>query len=145
MSASPGKSHFWVWFHFGIVSGAIRSRAAPPTFVGDTVHFQWGGRKEGEGETTFDNDNTGRITFLGDGKIRRKMRWMGSLFEFVGKKVAGDNVVRSNVIGSWKEEYRGINSRTYEAARVARWPSGYYVGDERDDITSNSDTETQSD
>ncbi|KAG5652278.1 hypothetical protein H0H81_005590 [Sphagnurus paluster] len=112
MSISRGKSHFWVWFHFGIVSGIMRSFSAPPTHVGDKVRFQWRGREEGEGEMTYDEANTASITFLGEGRIRGRMCWNGELFEFLGKKarIAEGNLNRA--VQRWKKEYWGINEGT---------------------------------
>lgn len=60
MCASPGDSHFWVWFHFEVVSGIMRS-----------VRREGGGRG---GEMTYEDENIGSITFLGAGRIREKMR-----------------------------------------------------------------------
>ncbi|RDB19989.1 hypothetical protein Hypma_013077 [Hypsizygus marmoreus] len=140
MSPSLNHSHLWVWFHFGVVSGIMRSRGPPPEKVGDVVHFLWRGREEGEGEMTYGEDNIGSITFLGDGKIRGTMRWMGE-FEFAGKKVPRRNVVWVKSVDGWKNEWRGINIRSYESARVGRWGGGWYQGDDSGYATPNSDTD----
>ncbi|KAF8076922.1 hypothetical protein FPV67DRAFT_1665160 [Lyophyllum atratum] len=141
MSFSPGRSHLWVWFHFGIVSGVMRSYGTLPTHIGDTVHFQWRGQEEGEGEMTYGEENTASITFLGDCKLRGQMRWMGN-FEFVGTKPPGKtNIIWSRSVASWKDIYWGINEASYERANAGRWGGGWYDGgDEDDDASSNSDT-----
>ncbi|KAG5649673.1 hypothetical protein H0H81_002551, partial [Sphagnurus paluster] len=136
MSISRGKSHFWVWFHFGIVSGIMRSCSTPPTHVGDKVRFQWRGREEGEGEMTYDEENTASITFLGEGRIRGRMRWDGQLFEFVGKKVPIEGADWISRVQDWKDEYWEINEATDWKIRwigTPRW-------DEFDEVSSNSDT-----
>ncbi|KDR85353.1 hypothetical protein GALMADRAFT_204831 [Galerina marginata CBS 339.88] len=142
MSGSPGRSHQWVWFHFGIISGIMRSRGLLPEHVGDKTHFHWRGREEGEGEMTYGSDNTASITFVGGGRIRGRMRWNGQLFEFIGKKVPRQNIIWSRSVRSWKDEYNGINDRSYEHARTARWGGGggWYGGDDSGDASSNSDT-----
>ncbi|GLB34320.1 hypothetical protein LshimejAT787_0112040 [Lyophyllum shimeji] len=140
LSPSPGGSHLWVWFHFGIVSGIMRSHGCPPKYVGDTTRLQWRGREEGEGEMTYEDENVASITFLGDGRIRGKMRWMGTLFEFIGKNAPRKNVVWCKSVQHWKEQYWGINDRSYERARVARWGRSWHYDDDAGDASSNSDT-----
>jgi hypothetical protein len=143
ISLSQGGSHLWAWFHFGIVSGIIRSCGPLPQKVGEVCRFLWRGREEGEGEQTFDDTNWGNITFLDDGRIKGVMQWMGA-FEFVGKKVKEPDAKWVKNVISWKEEWRGINDRSYEYARVARWGGDRY-GDDEGSMSPNSDTDSELD
>ena len=139
MSLSAKGSHLWARFHFGIVSGVIRSDGPLPQKAGDVCRFLWRGREEGEGEQTFGEDNWGTITFLDDGKIKGTMQWMG-VFEFVGKKVSKPGPVWVKNVTSWKREWRGINSRSYEYERQARWGRSWFYDDDGV-VTPNSDTD----
>jgi hypothetical protein len=120
MSLSEGGSHLWAWFDFGVLSGIMRSWRLLPKKVGDTAHFLWRGREEGEGEMMYGEQNTACITFLGDGKIKGKMNWMGE-WEFVGTKVhrRGDKDWCKSTI-KWKEEWRDIDTTSYEAMMEGR-------------------------
>ncbi|KAH0588176.1 hypothetical protein H2248_006891 [Termitomyces sp. 'cryptogamus'] len=142
MSTSQGSSHLWVWFNFGIFSGIMRSYGALPKHVGDTTELHWKGRDEGTGETCFGDDNVASITFLGDGRIRGRVRcpWAGTV-EFIGKKQHRQNVVWVKSVAAWKREYREINERAYEAANQSRWGGWCDPGSEKD-WTSNSDTDS---
>ncbi|KAG6917551.1 hypothetical protein DXG01_002018 [Tephrocybe rancida] len=140
MSASPGQSHLWACFDFGIVSGIMRSYHAPPKKVGDTAEFHWKGGEQETSETYYGDENVASITFLGDGRIRGRMFYQSAgTFEFIGKKVPKQNVVWSRYVDSWKRQYREINSRSYEAANRARW-GGWHDPGSDGDLTSNSDT-----
>jgi hypothetical protein len=87
----------------------------------------------------FGEDKTGHIIFLGNGKIKGRMEWMDG-FEFVGKQ--DDETLRralwQKYVKGWKKEWRGINERSYESARIARW--GKWGGDPAPDKPSLSDT-----
>lgn len=138
---SAKSSHLWAAFNFGIISGVIRSSDAPPKTIGDKIHFDWRGRESGEGEMTFGDRNKGAITFLGDGKIHARMTGdLCSKFEFFGKQCAvkeniGDPVEK---VSEWKQEWRGINWSSYNAASQARW--GKWGGDWKIDGPAYSDT-----
>jgi hypothetical protein len=121
---SSTASHLWASFRFGIVSGIIRSTLPPPATTGISCPFLWRGRESGEGEMSFGPDNRGSITFLGNGKIKGRMEWMGG-FDFVGVKVNRKNVAWGKSVKGWKVEWRGINERAYENERVSRWGRGW--------------------
>jgi hypothetical protein len=142
MAPSSTSSHLWASFHFGIVSGTIRASLPKNITVGMVCTFSWRGREEGEGEMTFGDENKGTLTFLGGGKIKGKMRWMGD-FDFVGVKdnSASKKIVWPKYVPGWKREYRGINQTSYEAASRARW--GGWGGDEEHERSDNSDTDGQ--
>lgn len=121
-STKTGK-HLWISFDLGIVSGVMRS-SGPPSMTNTPLEFTWRGTEAGEGIMTFQDCNVASLVFLGDGKIKGTIS--GDLFqdiEFAGKRNAekSKNVVFQKYVASWKEEYRGINWRSYEAANVARW------------------------
>jgi hypothetical protein len=141
MALSEKGSHLWARFHFGIVSGIIRSSGPLPQKVGDVCRFLWRGQEEGEGEQTFGDDNWGTITFLNDGKIKGTMQWMG-VFEFVGKRVREPGPAWVKNVSNWKSEWRGINESSYEYARQARWGGGGVYYDDDGEVTPNSDTDS---
>jgi hypothetical protein len=87
---------------------------------------------------SFNKDNTGSITFLGNGKIKGRMKWMGD-FEFFGKEVDRGNIVWSKSVPGWKSQWRGFNERAYESERVGRWSGGWGRA-HADDKPSISDT-----
>ncbi|RDB19988.1 hypothetical protein Hypma_013076 [Hypsizygus marmoreus] len=140
MSPSPGGSHLWGAFHFGVFSGNFRSSGLPPRKVGEVVHFEWRGREEEEGDIIMNDDLTGSITFLGDGRIRGVMNWTEGEFEFVGKKVERPNVKWVNKVEGWKEQYR--EEGAWEEPTVKRWGGGGYSGNvARPVLSPNSDTD----
>jgi hypothetical protein len=135
---SSTNSHLWASFDFGIVSGVIRSTLPPPTTTGVSCPFLWRGRESGEGEMSFGQPNQGSIIFLGSGKIKGRMEWMGG-FDFVGVNANRKNVAWYKSVKSWKAMWRGINERSYEVERISRWGSGC-ARDPRPDKPSLSDT-----
>ena len=139
LSKSSTSSHLWGSFDFGIISGIIRSSAKPPTGTGDECPFFWRGHESGEGQMEFGEGKTGHIIFLGNGKIKGRMEWVGG-FEFVGKQDDESlrRVVWQKSVKGWKSKWRGINKRSYESARIARW--GKWGGDPAPDKPSLSDT-----
>lgn len=141
MSPSPGGTHLWVCFDFGVISGIMRSCGPLPMNVGDNVDFLWRGREDGTGETTFGDGNTASIKFIGNGKIRGKMEWMEG-FEFAGKKSERQSIVWNKNVTEWKREWKGINQRSYNSANVGRWGSGgwYEITEDRS-MTPNSDSD----
>lgn len=142
LSRSRGGSHLWALFDFGIISGVLRSTGRPPKEVGDVCHFLWRGEESGEGQMNFGPKYSGSITFLGDGKIKAKMQWMGE-FEFLGKNIPHKNVVWSKSVVRWKERWRGYNGNAYERARVSRWGGSGGWGNEDEGMASpNSDTDS---
>ncbi|VDB97876.1 unnamed protein product [Peniophora sp. CBMAI 1063] len=147
-SRGTGK-HLWGSFDFGIVKGIIRA-GAPPTTVGATVAFKWRGHEQGEGQMEFGEENKGTLTFLGNGKIRGTMVG-GFMSEFVFSAIQDRESLRSVVwnmhVKEWKEEWRGINDRTYNAARVGRWGNWCAGGDykERPAGSDTSDAGSASD
>jgi hypothetical protein len=72
---------------------------------------------------SFNKNNTGSITFLGNGKIKGRMKWLGD-FEFFGKEVVRERVVWPKSVPGWKSQWRGFNERAYESERVGRWDGG---------------------
>jgi hypothetical protein len=83
-------------------------------------------------------DNTGTITFRADGKIRGTMKG-GFTEEFI---FAGVRTQESQVwvkkVEHWKEQWRGINDRSYNAASASRW--GGYSRDSYQEQPAGSDT-----
>jgi len=124
LSLSPSLGtgrHLWGSFNFGIVTGVIRG-GAPPKSVRGTVAFLWRGHEEGEGQMEYGPENKGTLTFLGNGKLRGTMS--GGFMEpfvFTGVQEPRKNVNLAEHVKEWKEQWRGINDRSYEAAGVSRW------------------------
>ncbi|KZV67839.1 hypothetical protein PENSPDRAFT_583353 [Peniophora sp. CONT] len=139
-SRGTGK-HLWGSFDFGIVKGIIRG-GLPPTTIGATVAFKWRGHEQGEGQMEFGDMNKGTLTFLGNGKIRGTMVG-GFMREFVFSGIQDTDTLRSTEwsmhVEEWKDEWRGINDRTYNAARVGRWGSWCEGGDYKE-RPADSDT-----
>ena len=106
-------SRLWMSFNFGCVHGVMRC-ASIPHLVGDTCTFTWHGTEVGEGTLTFDDDNVGTITFLGDGKIEGVIE--GSFF---GRSTF--NGTKKDELKELKSRYRSINYPAYAAAATARW------------------------
>jgi hypothetical protein len=141
LSPSTTGGHLWGQFDFGIVSGIMRCDA-PPTNTGDLCNFSWRGTESGEGEMTYSEHNVGKITFLGGGRIRGTIA--ADLFqvtEFTGvhDQVTPKTAVWVKHVKVWKEQWRGINFRTYEAARVGRWGK-WYEGSDYTEPPAESDT-----
>ncbi|KAJ4482600.1 hypothetical protein J3R30DRAFT_3286718 [Lentinula aciculospora] len=146
MSHSTTFSHLWGKFEFGGISGIFRSVTStlPHTFPGGyRVDFLWRGEEFGEGQSSFGEDNKGYIVFLGDGRIKGNMQWMGT-FDFAGKHDTekSRNVVWVKSIPHWKRVWRGYNWHNYEVANRARW--GKWGGETRNEKAADSDTTTGS-
>ncbi|KAJ4494518.1 hypothetical protein C8J55DRAFT_97502 [Lentinula edodes] len=139
---SMKSSHLWGKFDFGGISGILRSTSSPlpESFpAGFKVEFLWRGEESGEGESSFGKDNKGYIVFLGDGRIKGHMHWMGE-FDFAGKydTEQSQNVVWVKSIPHWKSEWRSYNQHNYDVANTARW--GNWGGETRNEKAADSDT-----
>ena len=143
LSASRGTGrHLWGSFKFGVVTGIIRC-GAPPDTVGETVAFEWRGYEQGEGEMEYGPENTGTITFLANGKICGTMEGgFMTTFTFSGVRVQESQVWVTHV-KKWKDQWRGINERSYEAAQRRSWAKvkdmGYRERPAGSDTTSVGD------
>lgn len=98
----------------------------------------------------FGDTNQGTLTFLGHGKFRGTMVG-GFMSEFVFSGIQDSESLRSVVwtmhVKEWKAEWRGINDRSYNAARVGRWGNWCEGGDykERPADSDTSDAGSTSD
>ncbi|VDB97868.1 unnamed protein product [Peniophora sp. CBMAI 1063] len=143
LAHSPGnRRHLWGNFDFGVISGIIRG-GMPPRDVGDTVTFLWRGREQGEDQMTYGPNNTGTLTFLGDGKIRGNMTG-----GFIGKvdfscapnpAYARRAIIWSKSVKSWKERWRGMNQRAHDAENASRWGK-WQPGQDYKEKGADSDT-----
>jgi hypothetical protein len=91
---------------------------------------------------------TASITFLGDGKFKATMQWIGK-FEFLGKNIPRENVVWCKSVAYWSywnNHWEGYNEGlgTYERPSVSRWGRGGGWGHESDKevLLPNSDTDS---
>jgi hypothetical protein len=139
---SSSGGHIWGHFDFGIISGVIRSRSAPPGAFKVPIPFEWRGREDGENVMTFGDDNKGFITFTSEGKVTATMGaglckdfTFSGQFRQVPKKA--DAEVRQAVT-AWKSEWRNINWTNYEVENKSRW--GGWGGEEREEKPFESDT-----
>jgi hypothetical protein len=144
LKMSPSQKtgrHLWASFDFGVVSGIIRCANAPTT-VGESCSFTWHGEEQYEGQLMFGNDNTGTLTFLGDGKLKGvidggclgKKQFFGTY-----NKEASTNRVWPKYCTQWKARYRRINDSAYQIAAAGRW--GKWVDDtSRPDPPEDSDS-----
>ncbi|KAI9460042.1 hypothetical protein F5148DRAFT_1150783 [Russula earlei] len=147
LTLSPSRrtgKHLWGSFNFGVVIGVIRC-GAPPTSVRRTVAFQWRGHEQGEGQMVYGPYNKGTLTFLGDGKVRGTMEGNPcSRFTFTGVQKPLKNIVWVKNVKQWKQRWRGINDRSYEAASRARW-GGWHRDGEYEEPPAGSDTTSAED
>ncbi|KAF5366214.1 hypothetical protein D9758_005729 [Tetrapyrgos nigripes] len=142
---SSTTAHLWGGFQFGMLEGVLRSTNSVPSSglqTGFKLSFKWRGRETGEGESSFEDGNTGYIVFLGDGLIKGNLvwaSWSNKGFGFSGRKrVMPSTAFPTKQIKSWKREYRGYNRGNYEAKSVSRW--GKWAPEARPDSPENSDT-----
>ncbi|KAK7034672.1 hypothetical protein VNI00_012314 [Paramarasmius palmivorus] len=141
---SSTSKHLWGGFNFGIISGVIRSSSSSiipnKSFnSGLKVNFQWRGREQ-DGETTFSDNNTGHIMFLGQGVIKGRLQWGGYKVEFSGRQDEDTlrRVIWHRYIRDWKREWRGYNANNYERECRSRW--GSWAGEATPDPPADSDT-----
>jgi hypothetical protein len=137
---SSTNAHLWGAFEFGVISGVFKTIAGPPSDLGNITPFKWRGREEGEGEMTFGKENKGTITFLSNGRVKGSID--GSFLgkgkaTFAGTLVQG-SLLSNEDVETWKQEWRGINPRSYEAANRGRW--GGWVEEPSPERPSSSDT-----
>ncbi|KAL8804917.1 MAG: hypothetical protein Q9200_005631 [Gallowayella weberi] len=144
LAPSSTRSHLWGSFDFGVFEGKLRSI---PTKEGanDTIRFHWRGRETGEGESTYEPENTAKFTFLTNGKVRGKMYWnCCGEFELVGKRTGNHpkSMHLESQVTRWKQDYWELNDANYERERVSRWGrwGGGYGYDKKE---PNSDTENE--
>ncbi|KAI9460041.1 hypothetical protein F5148DRAFT_1287000 [Russula earlei] len=138
-SCGTGK-HLWGSFDFGIVTGIIRC-GAPPKSVRDAVSFEWRGHEQGEGQMEYGSENKGTLTFLGDGKLRGTMEG-GFMRQFTFTGVQKPlNCVKQ--IKKWKEQWRGINDRSCEAAGRSRWGRWDEDGDYKEQPAGSDTTDAE--
>ncbi|KZV67835.1 hypothetical protein PENSPDRAFT_653754 [Peniophora sp. CONT] len=113
LTLCPSKrtsKHLWGHFHFGILKGVIRC-SKTPSYVGETVDFEWRGHEQGEGEMYYDE---GTMTFLGGGRICGTMEcgFFSEECAFSGvqdQTTAARRPVSPKVLAKWKKEFRRIN------------------------------------
>jgi len=144
LSPSPGTGkHLWGNFNFGIVTGSIRG-GAPPKSVRGTVAFEWRGHEQGEGQMEYGPENKGTLTFLGDGKLRGTMEG-GPMeqFTFTGVQKPQKSVNWPKRVKEWKEEWRGINDRSYGAAEVGRWGKWHEDSDYKEQPAGSDTTDAE--
>ncbi|KAF8641292.1 hypothetical protein AX16_010071 [Volvariella volvacea WC 439] len=149
VAVSSTNAHLWCSFNFGIYEGFVRSVRGPPEAQNESCVVKWKGRDTNEGVMEFQDDQTGFITFLPDGRIRGTLRHVGAAGDcmFHGMKTSNGSV-EGNVdwkkeVKKWKREYRGINERSYGIANVRRW--GRWKEDARPDPPADSDTSVDAD
>ncbi|KAL8797416.1 MAG: hypothetical protein Q9182_007206 [Xanthomendoza sp. 2 TL-2023] len=111
LAPSSTRSHLWGSFDFGVFKGKLRSI---PTKEGasDTIRFHWRGRETGEGESTYEAENTAKLTFLTNGKFRGKMYWdCCGKFKLVGKQTGNhpDSNSMESEVKRWKQDYWELN------------------------------------
>ncbi|KZV94555.1 hypothetical protein EXIGLDRAFT_766971 [Exidia glandulosa HHB12029] len=139
MVQSPNTGHLWIHFEFNSFAGVIRSSVAP-TRTHEPCSLTW--RALTDGKLLYGADNTGVLTFLGDGKIHGTLMGSGLVdFEFAGERqdfwLSSDEIAKLNdSLLEWKQKYRAINSisdaRTAaeRAERIARHGSDFRMASE---------------
>jgi hypothetical protein len=116
--ASGGKA-IWGDFDFGSFEGYLRSTSIDKT--ARTITFNWRGRENGEGESTFGDNNIIEITFLDDKTFEGYAE--GDFFEqceISGRYESKGGNPQHNV-NSWVYQYESLDEDNYERERVARW------------------------
>ncbi|KAK2760706.1 hypothetical protein FQN54_001941 [Arachnomyces sp. PD_36] len=125
LNLSSSGSHMWGSFDFAIFEGKLRSEKLDKDSFGGTIRFHWRGRETGEGESTFGKENVATFTFLDDGMFRGKMYWdCYGTFELVGKKNvkgAGNKAALAKEVRGWKDGYRELNEKNWDAECSNRW------------------------
>jgi hypothetical protein len=117
---------------------------ALPTTVGGSCAFEWRGEETSEGQMIFGKGNSGTLTFLGNRRIRGFMSGGGGVGQFEFSAEFDPDALSKSIcwvrsVRDWKNRWRAINSRSYEAANKSRW--GGRSGDAGyQEPAANSDT-----
>jgi hypothetical protein len=110
----------WGAYDFGMYEGIFLVPHRPYTASEDRFEFNWRGRENGEGETSFGPWNEGWLEFVGGGRIRGMINCYGeALFE--GQRVSGDQTRSERDARSMRHEWEGYNQDNYDRANRARW------------------------
>ena len=124
LALAPSSSGGDVWgtFDFGSFDGYMRSTSIDP--AARTITFNWRGRENGEGQSTFGEGNIIRITFLDDKTFEGMAE--GSMFErcaIAGRYDvdASRNVAFHRSVDGWKYQYESLNEDNHERESRARW------------------------
>jgi hypothetical protein len=121
LAIAPGSGGKVIWgeFDFGSFEGYLRSTSFDR--AARTITFHWRGRENGEGESTFGDNNIIKITFLDDKTFEGYAE--GDFFEqceISGRYESKGGNPRHNV-NSWEYQYKSLDEDNYERERVARW------------------------
>ena len=112
-------SAVWGAYDFGAFSGIFYLPFRPWQASSAKLPFEWRGRENGEGETSFGDDCRGEIAFRGDGVIEGWISVYGRCdFRGMRRFEAGTNVRPAR---SMREEWEEYNEENYERERVGRW------------------------
>ncbi|KAF3070404.1 hypothetical protein GL218_00246 [Daldinia childiae] len=111
-------TELWGRFDLGIVSGVMRLPQRPWQSSTESLGFTWRGQ-ELEGPMIYGDYNRGSIRFLGDGKVKGELDWMGITFE--GSRVVGQGTRSEVDMSRMRAEWEGYNEDEYERENRNRW------------------------
>ncbi|KAJ3563264.1 hypothetical protein NPX13_g8260 [Xylaria arbuscula] len=108
----------WGKFDLGIVTGIMYFEERPWDSSMSDVSFIWRG-EESDGPVWYGNDNGGYIQFLGNGRIRGQLDYMG--LDFEGTRVSGQSTRSPIDAQSMQYEWNGYTEEEYDRQNRARW------------------------
>lgn len=108
----------WGRFDLGVLSGVMYFDRRPRASSRDSVPFTWRGRGD-QGPIIYGDSNSGRLTFLGDGRIEGSIDY--EELRFRGWRFPDQGTGGGTSAYTLENEWDGYSEDQYENERVSRW------------------------